>query len=67
MNSDGGEIKLAVEAVTGLIEMNVESNDETNDKQFIKSIIIATCPLKMVKSVKSISKKTLAFIKGNCY
>lgn len=67
MRSSGIEIKLAEVAVAGLIKMNMDTNMESNDKQFIKAIIIATCSLKMVKSVQNIPKETLAFIKGSSY
>lgn len=65
MGSDGKEIQLAADAVTGLIRMNVNNNDGSADKLFIKALMIAIGPLKMFHSVNSISKKEKDFIKGN--
>lgn len=67
MRSDVHEMKLTADAVTGLIKLNVENNAKAVDKQFVKAFLIAIGPLKMLKmkSVKSIPKDTLAFVKGN--
>lgn len=65
MGSDGKEIKLAAEAVAGLIKMNADENNGTSDKQFIKALMIGVGPLKMFQSVKGIPKKIKAFIKGD--
>lgn len=65
MGSDGHEVKLTAEAVTGLIKMNVDESDASTDKQFIKALMIAIGPLEAFHSVNNISKEIKAFIKGN--